>query len=628
MFTDIVGFTPLTQDDERGALRVLQEQEELVSPLLAAHQGRKIKSIGDGLLIEFEDALDAVECGVELQLRLRARNRGEGVRSFRIRVGIHLGDVQRQGDDILGDAVNIASRIVPLAEPGGVCISEHVAAQVRNKVAYRLEDLGRRSLKGVREPVTLYRVLLPGTGPETLSPSAGVPRLAVLPFANISPDPKDEYFADGLTEELITTLSQLHNLQVIARTSVMQYRAAPKSIAQVGAELGVSAVLEGSVRKADRQLRITVQLIDVASQAHTWASTYDRTLDDIFAIQTEVAKRIAEALKVRLAATEERRLEKAPRVDPDSYLAYLRGRNVLRSSYREEVMASAAKEFQTAIALDPRNAMAYSALADVTNLSGAFYRRESRASWTADSRPLAEKALELDPNLAEAHASLGLILYNNAEWTAAEKEFEIALDLSPSYSAARVYYGALLMEEGRPDQALRELALAEASDPLWASCVDFHTRFLVTVRRMVEAKTSLDHLRTLDPAGLLYYGALAYYHLANGDLAQALPAVGRAEGQRPGSEWFWRLAYLCQSGAVAEARTLLAEVEARPAPEPISTLAQGHALLGDLDGCFRLLEQGAREGVLSLQYLRNDPWFESVRADPRFGRILKELNLP
>ena len=544
-----------------------------------------------------------------------------------VRVGIHLGDVLREGDDILGDAVNIASRIEPLAEPGGVCLSEQVATQVRNKVPYQLEDLGRKSLKGVQDPVGVTRVVMPWTASETSAKGPAVPRLAVLPFSNISPDPRDEYFADGLTEELITILSQLQNLQVIARTSVIQYKSAPKPIPQIGAELGVTAILEGSVRKSDDQLRITVQLIDVGSQAHTWANTYDRKLDDIFSIQTEVAKRIAKALKVKLRKAEESRLDERPKVRPDSYLAYLRGRNLMGSSFEEGVLEEARTQFQLAVSLDPRNAAAYSGLADTTNLIGLFHHPDAREGWMRESRTLAEKALELDPDLAEAHSSLALILYNDLKWAAAEREFEKAIALRPSYSNARMYYAQMLMEEVRPDEALRESALAGESDPQSVTGLAIHTQFLVAVRRMEAAWTCLERLQEIDRAGRGYFPTLAYYHLAKRDLQQARQALDRADQVAPGLAWLQSIFWHVRSGELNRARSLLEQVTARPKRERSYELAEAHALLGDLEGCFRLLDQAASERIAAFQFLRNDPDFEPVRRDPRFNDILRKFDL-
>ena len=435
MFTDMVGFTASAQTDEAGALRLLREQEELVRPILAAHHGREVKSTGDGFLVEFGSALHATECAVDIQRRMRERNSRSGGTRIELRIGVHLGDVEERDRDTFGDAVNLASRIGPCALPGEVCISGPVFDQVRNKVPHQLEKLATKTLKNVKFPGDLYRVIPPGTTPAHAPEGSPLTRIAVLPFVSISPDPADAYFADGLTEELITVLSQLRELRVIARTSVNQYRSTTKSITQIGSELGVGTIIEGCVRKADRRVRVTVQLIDVSSQEHIWAKTYDRELDDVFVLQSEVARLVAKHLKVKPRPPEGPRLKARTPVRPESYLAYVKGRTLLHV-YSRATLEAAKTQFELAIALDPTNGAAHSGLADATRLHGSFYPSVPRAQWDVIARQTAATAVELDPNLAEAHASLAIILWDDYEHAAAEREFKIALTLNPSYSWA------------------------------------------------------------------------------------------------------------------------------------------------------------------------------------------------
>ncbi|MFY9716931.1 MAG: adenylate/guanylate cyclase domain-containing protein [Thermoplasmata archaeon] len=410
MFTDTVGYTASTNADEGRTLDLLRQQSELVRPLLAVHQGREVKSTGDGFLVEFDSALKATQCAVSIQRRIYERNAEGGLAPIQIRIGIHLGDVVQSGTDILGDAVNIAARIEPVAEPGGICVSGAVHEQVRNKIPEKLEKLPPRALKGLELSMEIYRVVLPWVVRNPSAATSGPTGIAVLPFTNISPDPKDEYFADGLTEELIAVLSQLRELRVISRTSVMLYKASPKSASQIGAELGVVSILEGSVRKAGNRLRVTAQLIDAGSDRHLWAKTYDRELDDVFSVQAEIARQVADALEVELRPTEEARLEVRPAVRSDSYLAYLKGRTLMHQ--QNEVSYKAAKEqFDLAISLDPQNAAAHSGLSDLVRLVGAYYLGMSRKEADETGLRLAERAIELDPNLAEAHASTAATLW-------------------------------------------------------------------------------------------------------------------------------------------------------------------------------------------------------------------------
>jgi len=627
MYTDLVGFTASAQANEADALARLREQEGIVRPLFEPFKGREIKSTGDGFLVEFESALGALECAVEIQQRIRQRNSKKPGPPLELRVGLHVGDVEESGGDIFGDAVNVASRIVPLAEPGGVCLSGQVFDHVQNKVAYRLDKLAARPLKGVRGRMDVYRVVLPWASTEGSPEALGPVRIAVLPLANISPNPKDEYFADGLTEELITTLSQLHELRVIARTSVVPYKSAPKPIPQIGADLGVSAVLEGSVRKVGDQLRITVQLIDVGSQEHTWADTYDRKLDDVFSVQADVAKQIASVLKVKLRATEATRLEERPTVRPESYMEYLKGRNLMGRSYAQENFEEARRHFRRAIEFDDRNAAAYSGLSHVTLLLGMWFDPGAKDRWEPESRAYAVKALELDPYLAEAHASMAEVLYNDWKFAEAKKEFERALSLNPSYALARHSYASLLMEEANPEEALRQLALAEESDPHSGLILTLEVSFLNMLRRLDEAGRKLERLRAVTDAGQEYFWNLSYHYLVRSEFARALEAADRAEALRPGASWRLRAHCYARMGEVEKARSILQQEEGPSKNHPFFELALAYGAIGDLENCFRFLEKACDQREAALQEFRNDPTFEGVRRDPRFDAILKKLNV-
>jgi adenylate cyclase len=629
MFTDMVGYTAAAQTDERAALALRKEQEELVHPVLTAHQGRKVKSTGDGFLVEFESALHATECAVDIQRRLRERNGRTGVRPIDLRIGIHLGDVEEDGTDIFGDAVNIASRIEPTAEPGGICISGAVREQVRNKIRDPLEKLPSTALKGVRDEIDIYRVVLPWAARDAAAPSADAPSLAVLPFANISPDPKDEYFADGLTEELISVLSQLPGLRVIARTSVMPYKAAPKPISQIGAELRVTTVLEGSVRKAGNRLRITAQLIDTRTQSHVWASTFDRDLDDVFAVQSEMAKHVADALKIKLLARDEGRLQSRPLANAESYLEYLQGRTSMHGS-TEAAVREAKGHFERAIQLDDRNAAAHAGLADLYSTLGGFYRFLPKEELRAASRKHAARAIELDPNLAEAHAAWGGILQNDYDYAAAERELRLALELNPSYAWARGVYASLLADQCRTEEALREYVLAEQLDPLSTLVLGSHQELLTALRRMDEARALLERLGRADNFGLIYHAARGNLFFMEGDQAAFLEEVAWLDRNVPDrQEPAAALALAAaRAGDGARTRELLRPIEALPeAIRPDAQIALAYAMLGDLDACFPWLERAIAARRVGIMWFRLDPLLAPLRADPRFTAILKNLNL-
>jgi adenylate cyclase len=629
MFTDTVGYTASTQADESHALDLLREQVELVRPLLTLHAGREIKSTGDGFLVEFDSALKAVRCAMSVQRKIHERNAEPGRFPFQVRIGIHLGDIEERGSDILGDAVNIAARVEPVAEPGGICVSAAVRDQVWNKIPERLERLSPRMLKGLKEGTDLYRILLPWSPPAPALAPAAPAGLAILPLANISPDPSDEYFADGLTEEVITALSQLRSLRVIARTSVVSYKSSSKGIAQIGAELGVATILEGSVRKAGNRLRVTFQLIDVKTEGHIWAQTYDRELDDIFAIQSELARQVVDVLRVELGTSEAARLEKRPVIRSDSYLAYLRGRTLLYSPSRPALLA-AREHFQQAIELDPKNAAAYSGMADVSRMMGWWRMEPTGGSWDDASRRWAVQALDLDPSLAEAHTSLAISLWTLYDVVGAEKQFRWAIALNPSYPVAHHWYAELLENLGRVDEALVEFRLAEAADPLSPFNLAHFADLLIMTRRLEEALARIQKLGEVAPEDANYFASMAEYHLARGEIEPALKAFARGEELEPDpvQKALWRLSYLTAAGEIGPAKVLLAreDVAAEMARSQM-TMARTWADLGDLDACFEWMERSLEAHTFVIQLFRLDPRYGRVRNDPRFVVLLRKANL-
>jgi adenylate cyclase len=629
MFTDMVGFTASAQTDEARALTMLREQEDLVRPIFISHHGREVKSTGDGFLVVFDSALHATECAIDIQGRVQERNaRSEGA-PIELRIGVHLGDVEERGADIFGDAVNLAARIGPCAPPGGICVSGPVFDQVRNKISHSFDKLAPQVLKNVKFPIDLYRLGTPEIFTETAPESPRIARIAVLPFANISPDPADAYFADGLTEELITVLSQLRELRVIARTSVNQYRSTAKPISQIGSELGVGSIIEGSVRKSDRKVRVTVQLIEVATQEHSWAKTFERELDDVFHLQSEIARLVAKWLKVKVRPAEHSRLDARTPVRPESYLAYVKGRTLLHD-YSRDTLEAAKAQFELAVSLDPTNAAAHSGLADAIRLHGTFYPSIPRAQWDALARRTAAMAVELDPNLAEAHASLASILWDDYKPVAAEKEFKKALALNPSYAWAHCEYGVLLAEEGRASEALVEYDLAEAADPLSTHNLSEMAFLLLWLERWDEAFAKLQKLEALGPSDFHLHLALANYYHQRSNLEQALAELDRVVELEPDPRWkpLYRAERFIWAGEPEKARALLQQEETMPDYPFIDWyFAKVYAELGDLDASFRYLERARSSHHLPFHPFRLNPDFEALRTDPRFQVLLKKMNL-
>ena len=628
LLADMVGSTELAQRDERSALALIEEQERLARAVLDAHHGRWVKSTGDGVLAEFPSALDAVECAVDFLRRVRERNARAGTVPLRVRVGLHVGDVEGRDGDIFGDAVNVAARVEAAAPVDGICVSEPFYTQVRNKGPYRFEPIGAPSLKGIAEPLPLYRV----TTLDPVSPSPrtapATPRLAVLPLANISPDPHDEYFADGLTEELIAVLSKLPAVRVIARTSVVPYKATAKSVAQIGAELGVTSILEGSVRKAGDRLRITLQLIDVASQEHVWSEKYDRDLADVFAIQTDVAERTASAIRVELSERAREFLRRTPTESLPAYELYLQA--VQRNAdLSPEAFREAVDLLEAALERDPRFALAHAQLAHrLVQGAGDFL---SHREGFARARTHVERALELDPELPEAHAALGnLRMQEEHDWDGARAALERAVALNPSNATARVSYGTLLRVLGRHTEAEEQFRAAHEVDPgAWTP------RWLLVDAALLrldeaDARARYRALFPTDPNPEFAHLAFAEMYAELGrpdDARRELAAAG------PPSTLMLRMGHAVVLGALgdpSEARTLLAELTTGPSPPfvPNEYVPALCAIVGEKQRALELLEQSVRAGESGLWIRHLLPSFDGIRDDPRFVALLRSFHLP
>ncbi len=629
MFTDMVDYAGLAQRDERRALRLLDEHNRLLRPVFAQFGGREVKTVGDAFLVEFASALDAVQCAVAIQDALGGRPAGEsGGAPIRIRIGIHVGDVVQTGDDVLGDAVNIASRIEPLAEPGGICLTQQVYDQVQNKVDRTFVRLPPASLKHIRTPVVVYKLGPAGPGPAA-PPAAAVDghHLAVLPLSNISPDPNDEYFADGLTEELISVLSQVRSLSVIARTSVAPYKTAPKSIAEVGAELGVDTVLEGSVRKAGQRIRISLQLVDVATQRPIWSSSYNRELDDVFQVQSDIAERTAEALRLRLAR--DATAGAARRLTPNlgAYEHYLRG---LASMSRLDAttVQEAVHHFEEATRLDPTFAEAYAAWGNVYVMAAGDALPMSEV--VPRARELVQRALALDPECADAHATLGNILFQaDNDWDAAEAEFQRAIALNPSDVAGRKFYALMLISLGRFNDAREVLGQVIRLDPggRQRSTLSMLEVYAGNIAKGLElAREEL----ASNPTDFPVPTVLGMFYLAGGDPESARRAADTPGYVRTETDRFDLALLNALLGRPETGRGIAGEYERGELKEYTSPtdMAMLYAALGEVDRPLDLLERAYRDGDRTLWLYFRGIWFDRIREHPRFVALLRRYHLP
>ena len=596
---DVKGYSRLMGEDEVSTVRTLEDYRETMSTLIEQHRGRVVDSPGDNLMAEFASVVDAVQCAVEIQEALRAKNAElPENRRMRFRIGINLGDVIEEGDRIYGDGVNIAARIEGLAEPGGICISGSAYEQIENKLPLGYEYLGEHFVKNIAKPIRVYRVpmepggvaeatrrkkraglkmwnwaafagaavLLFGAGAIVawyyfLTPSTsptGIPfeqtrsvklpekpSIAVLPFTNMSGDPEQEYFSDGVTEDLITGLSKVSGLFVIARNSVFTYKGRAVKIERVGQELGVRYVLEGSVRKAGKRVRITAQLVDASTGGHLWAERYDRDLKDIFALQDEVTRKIVSALAVKLTEDEGNRIVRKGTDSLEAYDYTLRGMWYL-SVITKEANDRAREMFEKATALDPSYALACSLL-------GRTYLVEWTFGWSQKLQSLeqayefAQKAVSLDDLLPWGHGLLGEIYLWKKRHDQAIAELEKATNLDPNNADMLTGLGDVLSWSGRPEEAIVLVKKAMRLNPIypvWYLWGLGHAYFLAG--RHEEAITTLKRVLNRNPNFLPAHVYLAASYVELGRLDDARLEAKIVQEMNPGLSmegWRQRLPY-------------------------------------------------------------------------------------
>ena len=605
MAADVVGYSRLMGANEVGTLTTLREHRaELIDPCIADHQGRIVKLTGDGMLVEFASVVSAVDCAVDVQREMRVRNAAiPEERRIEFRIGINLGDVIVEGDDIFGDGVNVAARIESVAKPGGVSVSSSVRENVGNKLDLEYEDTGDQELKNIAFPVRVFNVVV-GAGASRLAAAAGPvvaeadkPSIAVLPFTNMSDDRGQEFFSDGITEDIITDLSKVSGLFVVGRNTSFTYKGKSVQLQQVAAELGVKFILEGSVRKAGDRVRVTGQLIDGATGGHLWADRYDRDLTDIFAIQDEITQSIVAQLKIKLLPEERKAITQAPTANVEAYTHYLKGRQFFHNSTKR-YLGLARQMFAKAVEIDPSFARAYAGIANC----------DSRlAGWFGEPIPVeeimatADQALALDPQLAEAYTARGNALGVMGERAESKVAFERALELDPNSFDANLFYASYWVNEGEPERSIA-----------------FYTRAIELSPDDCQAPFLLDlALRALGRAEESGRYARLGLKRAEEQLRD------HPESSRPAQLGAGALASL---GENERAKQWLARALAI---DPDDTHLQYNAActwaqLGEYDRAFDLLEIWTQHGGgISKAWFRRDPDLEPLRDQPRYQKLLE-----
>ena len=600
---DVVGYGRLMTIDETGTLAALTSlRKNLVNPKISEHNGRIFKLTGDGILIEFPSVVSAVACAVDIQSAMRTRNATEPAARIEFRIGINLGDIIVEDGDIFGDGVNVAARLESIAPIGGIAVSQSVRDHVGKRLDLAFEDMGERRLKNIERPIRVYSIPLNSPSTEEASGRASgereeKPSIAVLPFINMSGDPEQEYFSDGITEDIITDLSKVSGLSVVARNTAFTYKGKPVKVPEVGKELGVNFVVEGSVRKSGSRVRVTGQLINAKDDRHVWADRYDRDLTDIFAIQDEITHAIVEQLKVKLLPQEKRSIAQAPTANVEAYTHYLRGRDFFhRRSKRYYQLAR--QMFAKAVELDPRYARAYAGIADCDSFLFLYYHEDVGIERILDT---SAKALALDDRLAEAHASRGLALSLMHRPDEAMQEFEQAIALDPNSFEAHYLYARASFAQGDLERAaaLFERAAEIKPDDYQSPCL------------LIQVYRSLG--RDQDSKEAARKGV----KLAERELTL------HAEDPRPAH---LGAAALIELGEGDRAREWMSRALAMDPDDPLTlyNIACGYTTLGDLDAAFDLLERSLpRAGPEIRQWIKHDSDFDPLRDHPRYQKILE-----
>lgn len=503
MFTDMVGYTALMQKDESKARELIQRHRELMKPHVEKHGGEILQFVGDGTFCTFDSAIEAVNAALEIQYVFKLED------EMSLRIGIHVGDVVVEGDEVYGDGVNVASRIEPLAEPGGICVTDKVYDNLKNQQGMKITSLGEKELKNVEESLKIYSIkaasadesgkstidsteehltdkkkfvymavaavviiflsiwLLPlfESGDRVLEASGEIRSIAVLPLDNLTNDPDQEYFSDGMTEALIADIAKIRSLKVISRTSVMRYKGTEKSLPEIAKELNVDAILEGSVMHAEGDVRITVQLIRAATDEHLWSDSYTDKLENIMSLQSKIARAVAKEIKLTLSPEEELKLSSNKKIIPEAHEAYLRGKHFWNKRTTDDIL-KALEFYKTAVEADPTYALAYIGEAESYSLLHEYAGFPSQDTYPK-AVAAAKKALEFDPTLGEAHISIAYAyLEHYWDWEKAEEEFKLGLKLNPNYATGHQWYGEFLLRMGRFEEAMKEIKIGRELDPL------------------------------------------------------------------------------------------------------------------------------------------------------------------
>jgi TolB-like protein/Flp pilus assembly protein TadD len=642
MFTDMAGYTALVQKDEPMARRNRDRWREVLEHHTQRNGGRILQFYGDGALSVYDSAIAAVTSGVAIQQELWREPR------VPLRIGIHTGDVVYDDQGVFGDGVNVASRIQSLGTPGSVLVSAKVHDEIRNQPHLSAVSLGEFRLKNVQRPVEVFAMSAEGIvvpDPAVLecrtSPSRRA--VAVLPFVNMSADPDNEFFSDGMTEELINLLTRISSIQVTARTSSFAFKGRQQDVREIAATLGVQMVLEGSVRRASDRVRVTAQLIDAASGYHLFSETYDRRLADIFELQDDIARAIVETVQERLAPRVDGtvwadRLDRldaflsSTRTTTEAHALYLHGLHEY-NKWTPEAARRSIDYFEQCLAADPDYAPAHAALSRVHGLRASTGQARPGPSWEAAERA-ALRSVELDPTLGDGHTALATVdLFHHWNVDAAREHLDEALALNPGSAPTHQAFGMYLIVTGEPERAIAEMELAARMDPLSMLSLYSMTWALVEAERYEQAIAVCDRILETDPMFRAAHEGKGYALMRMGRLEEAAREFERIveitgdpyKGLAP------RGANLARMGRVDEARRALRMLHERAERHPDLSLdfdfVTLHAALGEYDEAFRYLEAAADRRLAEVLFSVNSPLWRELRKDHRYREVIRRYGL-
>lgn len=671
MFTDIVGYTALMGEDERKAFELLKKNRELQKPLIQGNNGRWIKELGDGVLASFPAVTDAVSAAIAIQ---ESCNRSK---EFFLRIGIHEGEVVFENGDVFGDGVNIASRLQALAPIGGIWVSEAVYKNVANKKEINTRFVREETLKNVKEPVRIYEITteeaaLSLTQPSPTNKISPVQKLittihrnrkrvflvgaivfllaavgwgywffsgpkakqihsiAVMPFVNESHNADLEYLSDGMTETLISSLSQLPDLDVKARSSVLRYKGKETNAQAVGKELNVQALLTGRLVQRGQDLSLYTELVDAKKETVLWSQDYKQPIASLVSLQSEITRDVVQKLRTRLSGAEEQKLAKNYTTNSEAYQHYLKGR-FYWNQRTGEGLKKAIEEFQKAIAYDPDYALAYSGLADsYSNLRG--HAAASPNETYRQAKAAAMRALEIDNSLAEAHASLSLVYYQGWQWAEAESEYKRSIELNPRYASAYLWYSLWLEVMGRQSEALTQIRRAQELEPL-SPIISANVARQYTVSGNIDAgmAESIKNIELNPTSGVAHQVLALTFHL-KGDNQKAVKEAEKAvELTKRGDRALAMLGYIqARAGNHADALLVVKELEEKYTRQEAKavSVAAVYAGLGEKDRAFMWLEKSFRQRSLLAHELLLEWHFHFLQQDPRFKDLLTRMGLP